>query len=86
MRNEIADIVTNIKEVVSRPDYTLPYQVADQILALPAPGWVVKCGNLGNECNHEWALANCVGTLPIPDRCIRPATLKELIDGQGVRT
>ncbi len=35
MRQKIAEIIENIKEVESRPDYTLPYQVADQILALP---------------------------------------------------
>lgn len=101
MRDAIAEIVPSFKMLVSRPDYTLPYQVADKILDLPAEGWGVpdKCGNPRGEKCPRWTrdgktTDECIFRVDAHDETVRdwcvhiktrPATLQEVLDGKGVR-
>jgi hypothetical protein len=81
MRDKIAEIIKNIKDVESRPDYIMPYQVADQILALEVPGKVVfYCPPTLTECPYAQSLGTtCDGCEHV---LTRPATIADLIKGE----
>jgi hypothetical protein len=85
MRDKIAEIIKNIKDVESRPDYTMPYQVADHILALEVPGKVVSKSFKELYGCEECACTKCAmkcweeGCFKYEER---PAQIADLIKGE----
>ena len=93
MRDKIAEIIdAKVNDFlaygVDIKTWWSSYSLADQILDLPAEGWVVDCKKLSRtddfvECSY--GIIIMLSCNEAPDGCTRPATLREVLDGKAVK-
>jgi len=86
-RDKLADIIEEGLDDHYKASIKDEYEIADQILALPAEGWKFKCQTYGSA--KEYAEANVCDKCEWKDKCsvmgYRPATIAEILSGEAVK-